>query len=113
MVQCTHPGCSRLFTRADNMQQHLRTHRKDKDSPAGRAATARSARGGSTKAPSSSASRSERAASDESQHDRDHDQHRPLSLLQLTSGGRAPGENPMQTLLRASELVLDKAQEAS
>lgn len=29
-VPCTHPGCPKKFTRADNMKQHLETHNKDK-----------------------------------------------------------------------------------
>ena len=29
-VPCSWPGCSRRFTRSDNMKQHLETHKKDK-----------------------------------------------------------------------------------
>lgn len=29
-VHCTHEGCPKKFTRADNMKQHLETHNKDK-----------------------------------------------------------------------------------
>ncbi|KLU87556.1 hypothetical protein MAPG_06555, partial [Magnaporthiopsis poae ATCC 64411] len=32
-VQCTHPGCAKKFTRADNMKQHLETHYKDRNRP--------------------------------------------------------------------------------
>jgi hypothetical protein len=28
-VKCTHPGCQKKFTRADNMKQHLETHNKN------------------------------------------------------------------------------------
>lgn len=28
-VKCTHPGCAKKFTRADNMKQHLETHNKN------------------------------------------------------------------------------------
>ncbi|KAG9244143.1 hypothetical protein BJ878DRAFT_391654, partial [Calycina marina] len=29
-IACTHPGCSKKFTRSDNMKQHLETHNKGK-----------------------------------------------------------------------------------
>lgn len=39
-VHCTHSGCSKKFTRSDNMKQHLETHNKhSKDRSKGRAST--------------------------------------------------------------------------
>lgn len=39
-VNCTHPGCSKKFTRSDNMKQHLETHNKhNKDRSRGHIST--------------------------------------------------------------------------
>lgn len=43
-VPCTHPGCTKKFTRADNMKQHLETHTKDKSKSRGKAASSPSRR---------------------------------------------------------------------
>ncbi|KAK0633376.1 hypothetical protein B0T14DRAFT_415486 [Immersiella caudata] len=64
-VPCSYPGCTKKFTRADNMKQHLDTHYKDKS----RSSTSRpSMSSGDRKSSSSSKSSSSRSKTSSSSH---------------------------------------------
>jgi len=55
-VHCTFPSCSKKFTRADNMKQHLETHYKDKSRSSGSRPSAAGRRSSSSAKSSSSGS---------------------------------------------------------
>lgn len=63
-VPCSWPGCSRRFTRSDNMKQHLETHKKDKPRGGAGASSSSSSSGGrQARRPSLAAIRRQSSAS--------------------------------------------------